>query len=130
MARPILPAARSAPAAAVVLGEFGAELYARVEEGRAGHAIVIFSVGIIAIGAAQPELAEEAVAKFDLAAHVGTILPQLDRRFLAQVRARRDAIFAVEIAEGNAKLPAVVHAGTADRSEERRVGKEGENTCR
>src|SRR3546814_17285326 len=61
IARAILHAARAAPAAAVVLGEFGAELDALVEEGRAGHAIVIFSVGIIALGAAQPELAEAAV---------------------------------------------------------------------
>src|SRR3546814_16436834 len=37
IARAILHAARAAPAAAVVLGEFGAELDALVEEGRAGH---------------------------------------------------------------------------------------------
>src|SRR3546814_2998761 len=53
IARAILHAARAAPATAVILREFGAELDALVEEGRARRAVIIFGVAVIAIGAAR-----------------------------------------------------------------------------
>src|SRR3546814_14100341 len=62
IARAILHAARAAPAAAVVLGEFGAEIEARVEEGGTGQPTVYLRGGLIDIRDATPELAVETVA--------------------------------------------------------------------
>src|SRR3546814_12772893 len=64
--------------------------------------------------AAPHHLDTQSVARFNLAAHMGAILPQLDRLFFAQVGARRDAIFAVDMAEGHAEHAAIVDEGAAD----------------